>query len=282
MDVKSFIFRFLIKPSVLIFKNVSIVIIFFIFLIVNTFKPENGIKPSIDPQWIFLSLPTELLKLINSASTVSLLTCLFLVKSLLVVLVGLDLRMIFSYKRKSIINTIKSLRLEYFLWFLKVELFVTIVFSTVALVCFNICKSIYINFGNGYLGEIILISLFLVLFPIYYFNISICSTLSVFPIASNRKISKLKIFYKKRNFFYTYMFYTTRLGIEYVFILALPVVSIIVFNSRIVANIFVLIGLVVPLLLLRGSAYEFKLSILRQDDDVKEIFKDHFKELGYE
>lgn len=73
------------------------------------------------------------------------------------------------------------------------------------------------------------------------------------------------------------MFYAVRLSVEYLFLFILPFVFIYFFKNALIAKYLALFGLLLPLLLLRGSAYTFKLRVLKDHPDVRALFARYFE-----
>jgi hypothetical protein len=215
-------------------------------------------------------------KLIGNFYVVAILVLAFLAKTVLLVAIGEDLMLIFTRERKSLIDSLKKITWGNFFWLLKYEAIVYIIFGLIAAIFYALSSYIWQLSSNGLLALVVLFGVFVLLYPLFYISFSLCSTICVLPVTKAKKHTLLFYFFKPKNILPTYLFYLVRLALEYMFVFVLPFAALYFFKNVILANIFILLGLALPLLLLRGSAYEFKLNILRGDMDVQNIFADHY------
>lgn len=269
--------RYIIKPFFLLIKNWTIFLLFFIFLIIsNVYAKYSNIDLKISASSIYNDLFPSLLSLFTNKLTVTILLVCFLIMSYLIVGIGKDMLMIFTRKRKNLFDSMKHITITNVIWFLKLEFYLYLIFGIIALFFYGITFLLWQSTKMELLPIIILAGAFALLYPFFYIGLSLGSMFSVLPINSAEKFKKIKYFLPLKTLFATYLFYSARLFIEYIFIIGLPFISIYFFKNFYFANGFAILGLVFPLLLLRGSAYEFKLGILSKDSDIQKIFHEHF------
>jgi hypothetical protein len=190
---------------------------------------------------------------------------------------GKDMMNIFTRGRKGLISSLRAISWNNFWWFLKVELLIYIIFNAIAITFYTLCYFIWLKTGFEVLPVAILFAAFAFFYPLFYFSFSFASMVCVFPIGNQNRFNKIHHFLPWEALKRTYIFYGVRLSLEYLFLFVLPFIAVYFFKNIIVAKVFALFGLLLPLLLLRGSAYTFKLKILENDSDVKRLFKQHFE-----
>lgn len=275
---KTLFHKFILNPFFLLIRNWTIFLLFFIFLIIsNVYAKYSSIDIKINSIFIYQNLPNSLFSLFKSKLTATILIISFLIMSYLIVGIGQDMFMIFTRRRKNLIHSMKHITLNNILWFLKLEFYLYSIFGFIALIFYVLTFLLWWKTQMDLIPVIILGAIFIFLYPFFYIGLSLGSMLSVLPLSSNEKFSKIKYFLPVKSLITTYLFYSTRLFIEYTFIIGLPFISIYFFRNPYLANMFAILGLVFPLLLLRGSAYEFKLTILNTDAQIQGIFKEHFE-----
>jgi hypothetical protein len=278
---ETFFHRYIIKPFYLLIRNWTIFLLFFIFLIIsNVYAKYSNIDLKINATSIYNNLPSSLLSLFANKLTATILFVCFLIMSYLIVGIGKDMLMIFTRQRKNLFHSMRHIALSNVIWFLKLEFYLYLLFGLIALFFYGLTFFVWKSTRMELVPIIILGCAFAFLYPFFYIGLSLGSMFSVLPISSSEKFKKIKYFLPVRTLFATYLFYSARLFIEYVFIIGLPFISIYFFKNLILANAFAILGLVFPLLLLRVSAYEFKLGILKNDADIQTIFHQHFHSDG--
>lgn len=270
--------QFIVLPAKLVLANSSILVIFVVVLFLNKLTPSTLKVNPTSPKWIFETMPSEALSLVLSPWFVLVVGSLYIVKSFLIIVIGSDLMAIFTRKRKSLWQSVLSIKMNQVVWFFKFEILLHLVFLAIGLVFYSIALLLYSKLSLGYIALAFLVGSFALLYPAFYFGLSIASTLSVLPLTDKEKYQKLKVFLVGKNSFYTYLFYAGRLAVEYSFLIILPALALYLTQSKALAGVLVIIGLVLPLFILRSSSYQFKLKILSQDADIKRIFEKHFQE----
>lgn len=269
--------EYLILPARLLIKNWSIFILFFVFLIIsNVYSRYSSIEIKINPLSVYENLLPSIFSLFKNKVALLVVVSCFLGMSYLIVGIGKDMLMIFTRQRKSLFDSMKKIKLNDFIWFLKLEFYLYLIFGSIGMIFYGLTYLLWKETTFQYLPVIILGIIFALLYPLFYIGLSLGSMFSVLPLKSSEKFNKFRYFLVKKALFRTYFFYSARLVVEYIFIIGLPFISIYFFKSIVFANVFVLIGLAFPLLVLRGSAYEFKLKILSNDEDFKKIFYKHY------
>jgi len=274
---KPFFHKYIIKPFYLLIRNWTIFLLFFIFLVIsNIYTKYSNIELKVTSSFIYQKLPLAILSLFSNILTTTVLIVCFLFMSYLIVGIGKDMMMIFTRTRKNLFDSMKQITLNEIIWFLKLEFHLYFLFGMIALLFYGITFLIWNATNSEILPVAILGITFVFLYPFFYIGLSLGSMFSVLPLTTQEKFRKIKYFLPTKTLFATYLFYSGRLFIEYIFIIGLPFISIYFFKNIYMANGFAILGLVVPLLLLRGSAYEFKLGILKKDSDIQNIFEKHF------
>ena len=251
----------------------------FVFLIVGWLTDRySDVNLSFSSSAVFTTVPKVLSSIIHSPLILSIVLGASLLKTYLVVGMGKDMMNIFIRGRKGLWQSLREITWGNFLWYLKVELLIYLIFNAIAVTFYTLCYALWLQTGFELLPVLILFGFFAFFYPLFYFSFSFTSMVCVFPISGKERWNKLYAFMPWKTLRTMYLFYAIRLSVEYFFILVLPFIAVSVFHNPLVAKWCVLVGLLVPLLLLRGSAYTFKLRVLKDDPDVKRLFAKHFEE----
>jgi|SRR6185437_750517 len=268
--------RFIKFPFQLMLKNVSIVILVCIYLILNKMLNSNKFgKIYLTANWVY-SYGLKYLSNFFTHSILIFIVVLFLFATFVSVAISQDMFLIFQGRRRGLLQSLSEIRIPNLIWFLKVEIVIWLFFTGVAAFFFLLTFLLWKYFIAGQFALYSLLFFFIVLCPFFYLYLALGAMFSVFPLTSSQKIKKMLSFLSKKVIWKIYSFYFIRLTIENLFALILPVLFLQIFQSYYLAAISSIIGMLLPFILLRGSAYEFKIYLLRRDTDIREIFIDHF------
>lgn len=274
---ETFSHRYIVRPFYLLVRNWTIFLLFLIFLLIsNIYSKYSNIDLNLSANFIYKKLPSTFFSLFANGTTVVVLFVCFLLMSYLIVGIGKDMLMIFTRTRRNLIDSMKHITLSQVIWFLKLEFYLYFLFGAIALMFYGLTFLIWNVTKSELIPVVILGGGFALLYPFFYIGLSLGSMFSVFPLSSKDKFRKISYFLPIKVLLPTYIFYAGRLFVEYIFIIGLPFISIHFFKNIYMANGFVILGLMLPLLVLRGSAYEFKLGILKKDADIQNIFHKHY------
>lgn len=276
---ESFFRTYIKKPFGLLVKNWTIFILFLVFLIVTTIGDKYvNLHLTLSSAVVFTAVPELFAKVLSSPLILSIFLGASLLKTYLMVGIGNDMMGIFIGDRKSLFQSLKSVSWNNFLWFLGVELLIYVVFNAIAITFYTFCYYLWVQTGWEILPVVVLFTAFAFFYPLFYFSFSFASMACVFPISGKKRWNLLYYFLSWINLKKTYIFYALRLLVEYLFLFIIPFISIYFFKNALIAKYSALVGLLLPLLLLRGSAYTFKLRMMGEDQDISRLFVGYFQD----
>lgn len=264
------------EPFFLMMRNKSIFILLLLFIVINHFSEKfTSVELVYNADFLFGSFPDLFLSLIRQPFVIALWIGFFLVKAVVIAMMGMDFYRIFARERKGLGESITHIPRKAFLWLLFVEGIVYVVFTAIAFIFFLFSYLVWMN-GHSVASIILLFGAFCFFYPLFYLAFSVSSMLAVLPLSPKEKFARLASFFRPPIVLKAYVFYGIRLSIEYVFLFGVPAIAFLVFENSLIATISAMIGLLVPLILFRGAAYEFKLAMLRHDPKIRAIFANHF------
>ena len=117
----------------------------------------------------------------------------------------------------------------------------------------------------------------LALYPLFYGVASLALFVAILPLSARRKLSKLALIAKKGILLRLYGFYAVRACIEIGLGFVVPILLLFLIPIHWLASVLAAFGLVVPFTVLKGSSFEFKLTLYSTDEDVRNTFETHFK-----
>lgn len=272
---RSIVNLLVVDPLRVIARNASVLIPVGVVIFLN-YASNFGDGPKIDfsNEWLFVRLPEELLQSVLSRTMILLGLMFFVAQTLATIVVAQDMTRIFLGCRASLGDSIRRIRSSDVLWFLAYELAVWFVFGLFALACYVSARAAWMQASVN--GLIPLAVVFVVLYPVFYICLSAGSMVAVLPISSRERLSLLRIFLRWRNGVKMYSFYFVRLTVETILMIVVPAFAIALLKSYFLAVVSAIAGMAIPYSFLRGSAYELKLDILRDESVIQELFAIHF------
>lgn len=276
--VESFFRTYIRKPFYLLIHNWTIFLLFLVFLLVATISDKYiSLDLSLSSSAVFTAVPNLFRVVLGSSLILGIFLVVSLFKTYLMVGIGKDMMGIFTKERKGLVGSLRAITWNNFLWFLGIELLIYVVFNAIAVTFYTICYYMWIQTGWEILPVTILFGAFAFFYPLFYFCFSWASMVCVFPLSNTERWKLIHYFLHWGNLKRTYVFYAVRLSVEYLFLFILPFVFIYFFKNALIAKYLALFGLLLPLLLLRGSAYTFKLRVLKDHPDVRALFARYFE-----
>lgn len=273
---ESFFETYIRKPFRLLTRNWTIFILFLVFLlVVNIGDKYVHLDLSLSSRVVFTAVPKLFMTVLGSPLILTIFLAASFMKTYLMVGMGKDMMGIFTGERRGLFQSLKSITLNNFLWFLGAELLIYIVFNAIAVTFYTLCYFMWLKTGWEIAPVVILFAAFAFFYPLFYFSFSFASMVCVFPIGNKKRWNLISYFLPWNALKKTYVFYAARLSLEYLFLFILPFIFIYFFKNTLIAKYCALIGLLLPLLLLRGSAYTFKLRMMRNNAEISALFR-HF------
>jgi len=240
-------------------SNLSSIIPCYLLLYVNEILP-NTESPQNSIIWLYNQFIPFLGRLLT-LEFIAIFVFLFLIKTFLIVWINQDFFLLFQEKRKSLFSSFLKIRFRSILFFLTSEIIVYICFTLISFLFYIVTKQIWIYTDSTSLVLSILGVFFLLLYPIFYILISITATISVLSLDIEGKLKRISWFFEKNNFKTIYAFYFTRLTIECIFAIIMPIIIALFIGG--ILKFIIGAFLMIPLFILRLSSFKLKLDILK-------------------
>lgn len=263
-------------PIRLIWKNWSALLLFSTLILLDHFLGLSKIKIELNASWAYDILPQILQKIVHSPLVVGAIIFVSLLKSIISSFLSQDMVFMYQGHRKSLINSICNVSVRNVIWFIIAESLVYFVF---ALIAFSFYFSTYMIWHRMRLDFFILCALaFVLLYPVFYMTLSSIWMISAFPITPKARLKKVQILLTSNNFKRLYAFYGFRVLMESAILLCLPIIITIFMKDVHFIQVAIGFALVAPLALIRGSAYEIKLDLLRNDLEMRVMFDYYYND----
>ena len=274
--MKAIFHKYIIHPTKLLFANSSVFLAFFAVIVANYLSNNDSVPLSNTGRWAFEIIPRAAIGFLTDWRLWLIVLSGFLLKTWLTALVGKEMLFIYQHNRVGLWNTIKRITIADLGWFVKCELVTYTIFGSIALL-FYLPGYFLFHYASVDLSWALLAA-FGILYPCFYIFLSTGSMVAVMSISSKEKWRLLRFLLTGRRLFALYCFYFVRISLELGLIFVLPFVALAIFKNWWLATISSLGGLVLPFALMRGSAYELKLNLLRNDGVIRAQFRQHYAE----
>jgi len=223
--------------------------------------------------WLFRQLPHFLSGLVANPVFWVLLVPLTLVK------IAVDLVTSFAmyrtYQQRSIAlrETVGgALSATNYSWMLLAQLALYAGFLAFAAVSFFTSYAIWHLLGFDF--SYALVGIAILVYPLYYAMLAMSALVAVFPwTASGRRRALVGVFWRWGSLWRAYLIYGLRILIEVTLLTIGLALAVLVFHSRLVATVSVLVALTLPLVLVRGASYGASLALLADQVAVSTLFR---------
>ena len=264
----------------IILKHKNIFCIVFLFIIFNKYRDSISKKYfSFEIEFSNNFLYVKSINILNDIFSKNFLLFLFLFLFLFLIANFLTLISV-----KNLFQTYKKINKSFFSFWDK-DLFKSYIFFTIYNIIYSIfflilCTILFLlnyffyrlNINTLYFFTFLI----LILFPVFYICISWSAFVSVFKLKNKDKIKKLFLLFKLKIFWNIYIFYSVRIILE-IIITFLIFLLLKYLNLNILINIFISsFLLLIPFIFFRSSGFEIKLFILKDDEYIKNEFKEYF------
>lgn len=275
------IHKYIVRPFQLIIKNRSVILLVMVVLILDninnilteslglSFNPNN----ILNGVWVFEYLPTSLLDIFGQSWFILGTVVLTIAQTLITVLTMVDLKLTYQYKKHDLRRVLGETKFSYFSWY-----FAWLVGSYTAYLALIIgvyFLSSLIWFSTRTNTIVVALAFVAFIFPFFYSLLSIGAKISV--TSSHNKFVLMKhilIFEKLKKI---YLFYVTRLSIEIITLIIVPIISLHILKSSWLAIPIGIVILVIPLSVFRASTFEFFLYLFKDDKSINLQFYKHFE-----
>lgn len=266
--------KYIIHPLRLLFSNGSVFIAFFAVILANYFSSSNPIPLSDTGRWAFVILPESLLSLVTRANVLLIALAGILVKAWLTLVVAKEMLHIYQHSRIGLIDSIKRITRVDFLWYLTYQVAIYAAFAAIALAFY--LPAYFAYHGGSADLSIGLLVVFGFFYPAFYICLSTGSMVAVMSIPSSSKISILRFLLTGRRITALYAFYFARITLELGLLFLVPFVAVAIFKQVWLATLSAVVGLLIPFALMRGTAYELKLELLKDWTLIRSMFQKHY------
>jgi len=273
MKKRKLLYTYLLRPFRLIKSNKSILILFLGILVLDHL---SNIDIKLTPKWIYETLPELFLSGVKTPLLIFTFLVIFFAQAFITVLIAQDMFSIYTGNRKGVIQSVSSIEIPNITWFFKYEIGIIVLFSLIAGVFYFPSLFVWQRFQIDLSS--VFFAAFFILYPVFYACISFIVMFAVLPLNNNQRIEKLKSLFTLRRLLKIYSFYFARVSIELFLVIIFPFIIITFLKIRWLASLSVAIGLMIPFAVIRGSSYEFKLSMFSQDPDMQNIFQNHYSD----
>lgn len=274
--MKEFYLLFISRPIKLLISNGSIFIYtaFFIWLDKYFDIYKNLPKGNSWDSWIYTQLPNSIINTFLSWKTLLVLVLIYLFKSFIITFYAFDLLKLFSQTRKNVFVSLYEIKIIYVIRFVVLETIIYVIFGIIAMIIYIIFRYIWLNYQFS--TYFFLIIFFVLLYPLFYMSVSIAGFLSVLPLKIKTALKKIELFLSKNAFTKLYLFYGARGVLELSIFAFIPYIILSNINNVILSSVLIAMGLSIPNVVFKGSSFSFKLHLLKEDENIKEIFSKHY------
>lgn len=260
-------------------RHPGIVVSYFVAAVIGAVTdPTQQLSVGLTPDWFYVALPSLVLEQLRSPTFWAMTLLTVLLQTGVTILVSEEVALAYDGTRTGIKSSLLRLKLSSWLWFLIVFSILTALFLLVGFMAIAASRYFWLTWRiDTRLGVLLLAIL---LYPLYYLSLAAASMVAVFQVDSLERLVMLRLLAERKVLVPLYGFYCVRLVVEIILGVVLPVAFIILLQNKILSLISFCVAIVVPFALLRGSAYEMKLSAMKRRTYVSNRFSDFFQSRG--